>query len=131
MILILVNSYPLFHYRILHVCLVLFIFSNTVLKFSLSSSILLLCSVNIFMIIILFYQVDCIALLCLVLYVRFCLISFFFGTYFSVSSLCQFSIYFYVLGGLVICPNLRNVVLYRKCFLGPQKHDAFLVTRAI
>ena len=68
------------------------------------------------------YQVDCLSLLCLILFLEFCLILSF-GTYFSVSSFCLTQFYFYVLDRfyvLVMFPKLEKVVLCRRCLLWPN-----------
>ena len=113
--------FPVFHfsYCILQLWLLFLIFSNSLLKFSLCSSFLLHSSVIIFMIIILnSLSGDCLSSFCLVLFLRYCLAPSFVTYSFAVSffsSLC--GVFFYVLGRLVMFPELGEVALYMRCLM--------------
>lgn len=68
------------------------------------------------------YQVDCLSLLCLILFLEFCLIPTF-GTYFCVSSFYLTLFYFYVLDRfyvLVMFPKLEKVALCRRYLMWPN-----------
>ena len=66
------------------------------------------------------YRVECLSPLHLILFLRFCLVLLF-GTYSSVSSFCLIlCFYFHAFGRLVTFPNLREVILCRRCPLRPS-----------
>ena len=106
-----------FSYCILQLCLIFFIFSNSLLNFLMCSSILLHL-LSIFMIITLNPFSDCLFPHPLVLFLRFCLVPSF-GTYSSVSSfyliLCA---YFYMLDTFYTFLDLVDVALCRRYAVG-------------